>query len=89
MDVLLGSGEVVTCTPDNEHRDLFYGLANSYGTLGYILRLTVLAIPVKPYVQLTHIRFADVYALFDAVRTWTERELILSMERCSSRENIT
>lgn len=75
MDVLLGSGEVVTCTPDNEHRDLFYGLANSYGTLGYILRLTVLAIPVKPYIQLTHIRFADADALFDAVRTWTERDI--------------
>ncbi|HCX88071.1 MAG TPA: FAD-linked oxidase, partial [Gammaproteobacteria bacterium] len=33
MDVLLGSGEIICCTPDNEHRDLFYGLANSYGTL--------------------------------------------------------
>lgn len=56
MDVLLGSGEVVTCTPENEHRDLFFGIANSYGTLGYVLRLKIQGIPVKPYVRLTHIR---------------------------------
>jgi len=56
MDVLLGSGDVVTCTPENEHRDLFFGIANSYGTLGYVLRLKIQGIPVKPYVRLTHIR---------------------------------
>ena len=26
MDVLLANGEIVTCTADNEHRDLFFGL---------------------------------------------------------------
>ena len=26
IDVLLGDGHIVTCTPDNEHRDLFFGL---------------------------------------------------------------
>src|SRR5665647_935622 len=39
LDVLLPDGEIVHCTPDNEHRDLFYGFPNSYGTLGYALRL--------------------------------------------------
>ena len=39
MDVLLADGSVVTCTPDNEHSDLYYGLPNSYGTLGYTLKL--------------------------------------------------
>src|SRR5689334_24403591 len=38
MDVLTGTGEVVTATPDNAHADLFRGFANSYGTLGYALR---------------------------------------------------
>jgi len=56
MEVLLGSGDVILCTPNNEHRDLFYGLANSYGTLGYILRLKIKGIPVKPFVRLTHIK---------------------------------
>ena len=39
MDVLTGSGEVVTARPDNEHAALFRGFPNSYGTLGYALRL--------------------------------------------------
>ena len=41
LEVLLGDGSIVTATPDNEHRDLFYGFANSYGTLGYALRVRV------------------------------------------------
>jgi len=39
--VLLADGAIVTCTPANEHRDLFFGFPNSYGTLGYALKVTV------------------------------------------------
>jgi len=67
MDVLLGSGEVICCTPNNEHRDLFFGLANSYGTLGYILRLKIQGIPIKPYVRVTHVRCADSQEFFDRI----------------------
>lgn len=67
MDVLLADGSVVTCTPDNEYADLFFGIPNSYGTLGYALRLKVRAIPVKPYVQLSHRRFDDQKAFFDVL----------------------
>src|SRR5512145_2166422 len=41
MEILLPDGRVVLATPDNEHRDLFYGFPNSYGTLGYALKLKV------------------------------------------------
>ena len=67
MDVLLANGDVVTCTADNEHRDLFFGLPNSYGTLGYILKLKATAIPIKPYVKLTHIKTADAADFFSMV----------------------
>ncbi len=67
MDVLLGSGEVICCTPNNEHRDLFFGLANSYGTLGYILRLKIQGIPIKPYVRVTHVRCAGSQEFFDHI----------------------
>ena len=67
MDVLTGGGRVVTCTPDNEHRDLFFGFPNSYGTLGYALRLRVRTIPVKPFVELRHRRFAEPHAFFAAL----------------------
>ena len=58
MEILTGDGEIVTATPDNEHRDLFYGFPNSYGTLGYALRLQIELQPVKPFVELRHVRFA-------------------------------
>lgn len=56
LDVLLPGGEVVHCTPDNEHADLFFGFPNSYGTLGYALRLRLRTLPVKPYVRVQHER---------------------------------
>ena len=66
MDILTGDGRVLTCTPENEHRDLFFGFPNSYGTLGYALRLRARTIPVKPFVELRHRRFADPQAFFAA-----------------------
>jgi FAD/FMN-containing dehydrogenase len=59
LDVLLGDGRVASCTPDNAHADLFFGFPNSYGTLGYALRVKAKTIPVKPYVRLTHVPFRD------------------------------
>ena len=68
LEVLTGDGRVLTCRPDNEHRDLFYGFPNSYGTLGYALKLRARAIPVKPFVELTHRRFGRADAYFEALK---------------------
>ena len=59
MDILTGDGEVLTVTPaqDDPHRDLFFGFANSYGSLGYALRLKIELEPTKPFVHLRHLRF--------------------------------
>jgi FAD/FMN-containing dehydrogenase len=65
IDVLLADGSVAHCTPDNEHRDLFYGFPNSYGTLGYALSLATKTVPVKPYVKLEHVRHKDPSAYFE------------------------
>ena len=67
-DVLLASGEIVTCRPDNEHRDLFLGLPNSYGTLGYALRLRLRTQPVRPFVQVEHLRFSTPPEFFAALQ---------------------
>jgi FAD/FMN-containing dehydrogenase len=64
LDVLLGDGRVVSCTRDNEHADLFFGFPNSYGTLGYALRVKARTIPVRKYVHLTHVPFTDARAYF-------------------------
>lgn len=67
MEILLPDGQVVLASPDNEHRDLFYGFPNSYGTLGYALKLKALAVPVKPYVEVQHTRFAEPEKFFAAI----------------------
>ncbi len=59
MDILTGSGAVVTARRDNEHRDLFYAFPNSYGTFGYALRVQIELEDVRPYVHLRHVRFRD------------------------------
>jgi FAD/FMN-containing dehydrogenase len=56
LEVLTGTGEIVVCRPDNEHRDLYHGFPNSYGTLGYALRVRAAAVPVKPFVRIEHTR---------------------------------
>ena len=64
LEVLLPDGDIVVCTPTNEHSDLFFGFPNSYGTLGYTLRVKARAFPAKKYVALTHIRHRDPQAFF-------------------------
>jgi FAD/FMN-containing dehydrogenase len=68
IDVLLGDGRIVTCTRDNQHADLFFGFPNSYGTLGYALRVKAKVVPVKPYVRLQHLAFSDPGLFFNALK---------------------
>ncbi len=63
MDILTGAGEVVTASPI-EHEDLYRAFPNSYGTLGYAVRLRIELEPVEPFVALRHLRF---HALTDLV----------------------
>lgn len=73
MEILLGNGSAVLCTPDNEHRDLFYGFPNSYGTLGYALKLKAKVVPVKNYVKLSHFRHTEPDAYFAELARQCER----------------
>ena len=67
LDVLTGTGEVVTATPDNEHADLFETFPNSYGSLGYATRLRIELEPVRSRATLRHLRFHDARSLAEAV----------------------
>src|ERR671916_1540636 len=59
IEALTGDGRLVVARPDNEHADLFHGFPNSYGTLGYALRIVIELEPVKPFVRLRHLPFSD------------------------------
>ena len=67
MDILTGSGDIVTATPDNEHADLFFGFPNSYGSLGYALRLKIELEPTRPYVLLHHVRYHTAEQMTEAI----------------------
>ena len=69
MDILTGTGDVVTAIGD-QHADLFRAFPNSYGTLGYSVRLKIELEPVKPFVALRHLRFHsldDLVAAMDRI----------------------
>ncbi|MCT7661672.1 FAD-binding oxidoreductase [Mycobacterium deserti] len=56
MDILTGTGEVLTASRD-VHPELFRAFPNSYGTLGYSVRIKIELEGVKPFVALRHLRF--------------------------------
>ncbi|HSE72656.1 MAG TPA: FAD-binding oxidoreductase [Nocardioidaceae bacterium] len=65
MDVLTGSGDLVTTRPGE---DLFDAFPNSYGSLGYAVRLRIELEPAPAYVDLRHVRFDDLDALAKTVQ---------------------
>jgi FAD/FMN-containing dehydrogenase len=69
MDILLGDGQIVSCSSTNEHRDLFYAFPNTFGTLGYALKVSVKLIPAKKFVKLTHLHFSDQKTFFSSLKT--------------------
>jgi FAD/FMN-containing dehydrogenase len=67
LDILTGTGDVVTAAPDGPHADLFRGFPNSFGSLGYATRLRMRLERVRPYVALRHLRFDDIRQLQDTL----------------------
>lgn len=65
FEALLGDGRIVVCRPDNEFKELFYAFPNTYGTLGYALKIKVRLTPVKNFVELNHFHFNDSQEYFD------------------------
>ena len=66
MDVLTGDGRLLTVSP-SQHPDLFHGFPNSYGSLGYAVRLLIELDPVRGFVALRNVRFTDPDAVAAAI----------------------
>jgi FAD/FMN-containing dehydrogenase len=75
MDVLTGTGEIVTTVPGEALFDTF---PNSYGSLGYATRLRIELEPAPACARLRHIRFSDfglmakTIAQITETRTWRD-----------------
>ncbi len=69
MDILTGTGDIVTASSDR-NADLYRAFPNSYGTLGYSVRLKIELETVRPFVALRHLRFnsiEDLAAVMDRI----------------------
>ena len=66
LDILTGAGDIVTASR-TAYPDLFHAFPNSYGTLGYSVRLKIELEPVKPFVSLRHLRFHTIEDLVAAM----------------------
>lgn len=80
MDVLVGTGEIVTCSRE-ENVELFRAFPNSYGSLGYAVRLKIELEEVADFIELAHVRynnladFQDGLAQAAAAGTWDGRSI--------------
>ena len=68
LDVLTGAGDLLTISPVR-HPDLYAGFPNSYGSLGYAVRLRIELDRIHPFVGLRHVRFDDLDSLAGAIET--------------------
>src|SRR5882672_9918956 len=50
-EVITARGELLTCTPDNEHALVFQMMHGAFGTLGILSKLVFRLIPARPYVR--------------------------------------
>ena len=71
LDILTGAGEVVTASPER-NADLYRAFPNSYGTLGYAVRLRIALETVEPFVDLRHLRYRSLTDLTDAMNGLVE-----------------
>ncbi len=57
-EVITGTGEVLTCTPEGEHALVFQMMHGAFGTLGLLTRLEFELIPAKPFVRMRYEKYA-------------------------------
>ncbi len=72
-EVITGTGEVLTCRPDNEHALVFQMVHGTFGTLGIVSKLTFELVPAKRYVHLVHEKHATLDSYLAAIRGHFER----------------
>src|SRR5262249_28144737 len=67
-EVITATGDVLICSPDNEHRLVFQMMHGTVGTLGIVARLAFKLIPARPYVKLRYETCATIAAYQAAIR---------------------
>lgn len=71
-EIITAKGDVLTCTPDNEHSLIFQMMHGSFGTVGILSRLVFRLTPAKPYVHITHEKHKSIDSYLDSI--WSHYE---------------
>lgn len=53
-EIITAKGDVLTCSPENEHSLIFQMMHGSFGTVGILSRLVFRLVPAKRFVHLCH-----------------------------------
>jgi FAD/FMN-containing dehydrogenase len=67
-EVITATGDVIVCTPDNEHQLVFQMMHGAFGTLGILSKLTFRLVPAKPFVRLRNVVHRGLDDYLDAIR---------------------
>ena len=73
-EIITAKGEVLTCTPENEHSLIFQMMHGSFGTVGILSRLTFKLIPAKPYVHLRHEHHTSIDSYLESIWSHFEKK---------------
>ena len=87
MDILLSSGELLYCTKDNENKELFNAIPNSYGTIGYVTKAKLELVDAKPYVKVVNTKFTDSEVLFKKIKEEVKKNEADFIEAVAYKKN--
>ncbi|HUQ04745.1 MAG TPA: FAD-binding oxidoreductase [Kofleriaceae bacterium] len=68
-EVVTAGGDVLTCTPHNEHALVFQMMHGAFGTLGILTKLTFQLVPAKPFVHVTYESYRTLDDYLAAIRS--------------------
>ncbi len=102
-EVITARGEVLECTPENEHALIFQMVHGGFGTLGVVSKLTFRLVPAEPFVHVLYEHHTTLTDYLAAIRRHASardvdfmdgiihgpRDLVLSVGRWASHAPYT
>jgi len=72
-EIITARGDVLTCTPENEHSLVFQMMHGSFGTVGILSRLVFKLIPAMPFVHVRYENHKSIDSYLESIRRHYER----------------
>jgi FAD/FMN-containing dehydrogenase len=79
-EIITAKGEVLRCTPDNEHQLIFQMMHGSFGTVGILSKLVFKLIPAKRYVHITHEKHKSIDSYLESIWSHYEKQDVEFMD---------